>query len=246
MSVRISARLPETGMPHTRKTLPERAHAASNNQLNKQPDTDWAAALHGNRAAFETAIAPYMGELLDAARRELRYRIALGDFGPDDLTAEELLGEVLIRAWNDRHRRPGSLAVRTWLLALLFRVAKSLAQRERRFRKMASISLEAPVPPEPIYDDDEEFWEWYQPDEETRWEDVVDAPVATPEAAAAADEELMRGLDPVAREAFLLFELYRVPLPEVAVVLGRTVKETARLVEEARNRLGLDSGKQML
>jgi RNA polymerase sigma-70 factor (ECF subfamily) len=232
-------------MPHTRKTSPERADAASSKPRNKPDDTDWAAALHGDRAAFETAVAPYMGELLDAAKRELRYRIALGDFGPDDLTAEELVGEVLIRAWQDRQRRTASLAVRTWLLALLFRVAKSLAQRERRFRKMASISLEAPVPPEPIYDDDEEFWEWYQPDEQTRWEDVVDAPVATPEAAAAADEELIRGLDPLVREAFLLFELHRVPLPEIAVALGRPVKEVVRLIEEARNRLGLDSGKQM-
>jgi DNA-directed RNA polymerase specialized sigma24 family protein len=232
-------------MPHTLKTLPKRARAASRKPPSKQPDADWAAALRGDRAAFEAAVASYIGELLDAAKRELRYRRAVGDFGPDDLTAEELVGEVLIRAWYDRRRRPPSLAVRTWLLALLFRVAKSLAQRERRFRKLASISLEAPTPPEPIYDDDEEFWEWYQPDDLTRWEDVVDAPVATPEAVAAADEELVRGVDPAQREAFLLFELYRVPLPEVAVALGRSVKEAARLIEEARNRFGLASGEQM-
>jgi DNA-directed RNA polymerase specialized sigma24 family protein len=110
---------------------------------------------------------------------------------------------------------------------------------------MASVSLEAPVPPPPIYDDDEEFWEWYQPDELTRWEDAVDAPVMTPEQAASVDEELIRGLDSRAREAFLLFELHRVPLPELAVALGLSIEETARLVEQARNRLGLTSGMQM-
>jgi RNA polymerase sigma-70 factor (ECF subfamily) len=110
---------------------------------------------------------------------------------------------------------------------------------------MASISLEAPVPPEPIYDDDEEFWEWYQPDEMTRWEDALDAPVMTPDEAASADEELVRDLDPKAREAFLLFELHGVPLPEVALALGVPVEEAERLIEQARTRLGLASEKQL-
>lgn len=35
------------------------------------------------------------------------------------------------------------------------------------------MSLEATVPDGPIYDDDEIFWEWYQPDERIRWEDVI-------------------------------------------------------------------------
>jgi RNA polymerase sigma factor (sigma-70 family) len=210
------------------------------------PDAaSWQAVLRGDRTAFEAVVSTHIEELLTAARRELRYHIALGDFGPDDRTAEELVGEVLVRAWQDRARRPRSLAIRTWLFALLFRVAKNLARRERRFRKMEAVSLEAPVPPAPIYDDDEEFWEWYQPDELTRWEDTVDAPVMTPEQVALADEELVRGLDPRAREAFLLFELHRVPLPEVAIALGLSIEDAARLIEEARQRLGLTSEKQM-
>jgi RNA polymerase sigma factor (sigma-70 family) len=209
-------------------------------------DVNWAAALDGDRTAFEAAIAPYTSELRDAAQRELRYRIALGDFGPDDLTAEELVGEVLIRAWEDRFRRPRSLAVRSWLLALLFRVTRSLIDRERRFRRVSSVSLEEPVPPEPKHDDDESFWDWYQPDEALRWEDVLDVPVTTPEQATATDEELLRALNPQAREAFLLFELHRVPLREVAISLGVSVEEAGRLIEEARHRLGLDADRQML
>jgi RNA polymerase sigma factor (sigma-70 family) len=210
------------------------------------PDAaSWQAVLRGDRTAFEAVVSTHIEELLAAARRELRYHIALGDFGPDDLTAEELVGEVLVRAWQDRTRRPASLAIRTWLLALLFRVAKNLARRERRFREMATVSLEAPLPPAPIYDDDEEFWEWYQPDELTRWEDTIDAPVMTPDDVTAADEELLRDLDPRARETFLLFELHRVPLSEVAAALGITIEDAARLIEEARRRLGLGEEKQM-
>ncbi len=67
----------------------------------------------------------------------------------------------------------------------------------------------------------------------------------TPEQAASVEEELIRGLDPRAREAFLLFELHRVPLAEVAVALGLSIKEAARLIEQARNRLDLTSGTQV-
>jgi RNA polymerase sigma-70 factor (ECF subfamily) len=45
---------------------------------------------------------------------------------------------------------------------VLFRVAEDIARRETQFRKLATESLEAPVPPEPLYDDDESFWEWYE------------------------------------------------------------------------------------
>jgi RNA polymerase sigma-70 factor (ECF subfamily) len=129
--------------------------------------------------------------------------------------------------------------MKAWLLALLFRVVRHLAKREARLRRMATVSLEAPVPPEPVYDDDEGFWEWYQPDELTRWEDVVATPSMTPEEVAAMDEELFRELDPRMREAFLMFELHRVPLREVALALGLPVSEAARPLEDARRRLGI-------
>lgn len=203
------------------------------------------AAPHGDRAAFQAAVAPYRAELFAAARRELRYRIALGQLAADDLTPAELVGETLLRAWRDRRRRPPHLGVKAWLLALLLRVGREIAAREARLRRRATVSLEAPPPPAPIYDDDEEFWEWYQPDEATRWEDVVAADVAVPEEVATADEELIRGLDPHMREMFLLCELHRLPLDEAAAALGLPLAEAARLLEEARRRLGLTADKNL-
>ena len=208
-------------------------------------EAGWKAALRGDRAAFQATVAPHLEELLGAARRELSYRVALGNFGADDLTPEELVGEALLRAWQDRYRRPSSLGVKVWLLALLFRVARDLARREARLRRIPTDSLEALVPPEPIYDDDEEFWEWYQPDELTRWEDVVEAPAMTPEEMAAADERLTRTPDPRAREVFLLYELHRVPLSETAFAVGLSVTETARLLEEARRDLGVAADRKL-
>jgi len=100
------------------------------------------------------------------------------------------------------------------------------------------------VPPEPIYDDDEEFWEWYQPDELTRWKDVMEAASMTPEEVAAFDEQLTRTIDPRAREVFLLYELDRVPSSETAFALGLSVPQTVRLLEEARRDLGVGADRK--
>jgi RNA polymerase sigma factor (sigma-70 family) len=172
----------------------------------------------------------------------LRYRVALGDFGPDLLTAEELVGETLTRAWRDRRRRLPLLKFRVWLLAVLFRVAEDIARREAQFRKLATESLEAPVPPEPIYDD-ESFWEWYQPDELTRWEDVVADPSSlSPEDAVAVDEQLTHSLAPRARQVFVLRTIHRVSLREVAQALGISVSEATHLLAEARRLVGVVGG----
>jgi RNA polymerase sigma factor (sigma-70 family) len=188
------------------------------------------------RAAFRAAVEPHLQELLAAARRELRYQAALGDFDADLLTPEELVGETLARAWHDRHRRPQLLKLRVWLLAVLFRVAENIARREARFKKLAGQSLEAPAPPEEsFYDDDESFWEWYQPDESERWEDIVAEPSSfSPEEAVAADETFARLGAPRARQVFTMHRIHRVPLREVALALGISESETQCLLAEAR------------
>jgi RNA polymerase sigma factor (sigma-70 family) len=201
-----------------------------------EAEAAWQTALSGDREAFQKAVAPYLEELFKAARRERRYRIALGDLTADDLTAEEIAGETLIRAWDDRHDRPPELGLKAWLLAGMFRVVEDIVRREGRFRRTAAVSLERPVPPDPVYDD-EGFWEWYQPDEVTRWEDVLADAEPTPEEMAATDEEFNRSLPPLAREAFLLHEVHNVPVREVALALHVPERQVMHLLAEARKRL---------
>jgi RNA polymerase sigma factor (sigma-70 family) len=209
-------------------------------------DDAWKAALRGDREAFQAAVRPYRRELFQTARHEVRCRVAIGDFDRHDPSAEELVGDALVSAWQQRDRRPPSIRLRAWLLALLYRVAHDFSRREGQRKRLLTESLEEPAPPEPIYDDDEEFWEWYQPDETTRGEDVVEAPTTTPEEQAGTDEELTRTLDPRAREVFLLCELHRVPLAEAAMALGMPLDVAARLLEEARRDLGLTGDKNLI
>ena len=198
-------------------------------------DASWEAALRGDRDAFQAAVGPHLEEVFQAAQNEVRYRIAVGDLQADDLTAEELVGETLARAWRDRHRRPQQLDLKAWLLALLFRVARNIVRSEARFKKLATVSLEASVPPEPIYDDDESFWEWYQPDKMTRWEDVVPERSPTHEEVAAFDEERARMPGPLRRLVFMLHDIHHVPLNETAQALEISVAEASRLLAEARS-----------
>jgi len=187
-----------------------------------------------NREEFDRLVATHLDELLAAARRELRYRQALGELGPDDLTPEELVGETLARAWHGREHRPARLRPRAWLLALLHRVAERIAKREAKFRKLAEVSLEAQPPPEPMYDDDEGFYEWYQPDELIKWEDLADEPdELTPEGVVEAEEEL-RSLAPRTRLVYVLHDIHRLSVAEIAQALAISGEEVLRLLPEAR------------
>jgi len=215
---------------------------ARSSRRDAEADDAWKAALEGDREAFQAAVRPYLSELLRGARHEVRYRVALGDFRADDPTADEVVGEVLIRAWQERRDRTSSVRLRVWLLALLYRVAHNLSRREARQKRIPAEPLEEPAPAEPIYDDDEEFWEC----EMMRWEDVVEAPMMTLEEKAGIDEELTRTLDPRAREIFLLCELHRVPLTEAALAPRISVEEAARRLQEARRERGRGQDRNLI
>jgi len=186
----------------------------------------WQAAVEGDRGAFRTLVTPHLRELIKAARHEVRYRVAVGDFDPDDPTAEELVDEVLLRGWRERHSRPPALGVKSWLLVLVFRVADAVARRKGRIRSREAISLEDdPVLPE------------FLPDESTGWDDVIDAGLKTPEQAAIAEDELFQELDPRSREVLLMHELRGVPLHEIALALGIAELQVRAILKGARRRL---------
>lgn len=194
----------------------------------KAADADWEAALRGDRDAFQAVVRPHLGDLLKAARRELRYHVALGNIGKDELTPAELAGEVLARAWRDRHRRPPLLSMKAWLLAKLFEVAEGIVRHAAR--EVPTVSLEEPVPPGSVHEDDAY--------EEVPWEEVIAGSSMTPEDAAAVDEGLVNALPRRSRQAFVMHDLHRVQLSEVALLLRLSVEEAAGLVADARRRFG--------
>ncbi len=200
----------------------------------KESEDGWAGVVDGDKATFRRLTKPLLDGLRRAARHELTYLTSVGDLDRDILTPDDLVAEILARAWRDRRRRPESLDLKAWLHALLFRVMDAIVAKQKMLRSKEAVSLEDPVPDQPLYDDDESFYEWYQPDELTRWEDVIPVDEPSPETIVAAIEQQRGGLSDLSRRVLALHDAQGIALPQVAAALRLSVIETRRLLFAAR------------
>ncbi|WP_456425031.1 RNA polymerase sigma factor [Rhodocaloribacter sp.] len=205
---------------------------------------DRPTVLDGDRLAFNRLVEPFLEELLSAARRDLGYHRFRGEPAARDITAEELVGETLLRAWASRHERPEGVSLRAWLLGTQHRVLRKLIERPRWERDLWAISLDEPLPPEPLYDDEESFWEWYQPDDIERWEDVFPDNLPNPEEDFLLKETETYPLEVDERQALLLFDEHKLSMIEVAYALGVTVERAAEMVHNARRRIREERARQ--
>ncbi|MBW1998176.1 MAG: hypothetical protein JRJ29_09460 [Deltaproteobacteria bacterium] len=202
----------------------------------------WEAALKGDRSAFNRLAEPYLDDLKRFAEREIRYHQYLGHFPEDDLKPEDLVGEALLRAWRARRNRPRDISMKAWLLGILQRVVQREVWKQVRLENVETISLEAPVPSDNGSDDDQSFWEWHQPDDFTRWEDVIEDRSILPEEAVEFEEEEIYDLPPRSRKVLLLHERDRLPPQEVAYVMNLSVKETLDALGSAREEVKRKKG----
>jgi len=197
--------------------------------------TPAADPLFADKKAFTQAIEPLLPALWRRAQHEHAYRRALGDFDEGAVSVEDLLAETLVQAWRRRHHKPAGLSLEAWLTALLHRAAERIARAERRYHAQIGLSLEAPLPPPPVYDDDEEFWEWYQPDEVLHWEDVLPDTGARDAETLMVPEEVRR-MPAADRALWALLGVHRLSVAETAIILGREPKEIAARWAELRGR----------
>src|SRR5258705_13062872 len=122
----------------------------------------WRQAAQADRQAFGRALAPTYPELLQAAQRELRHRLTLGQFAPDNPTPEQLLDMALQRAWRERRRLSPALGIKAWALASIFRTGEALGAREAEPGRAMTELLPEEVEPDPLYEDDEDFWQTHE------------------------------------------------------------------------------------
>jgi hypothetical protein len=117
------------------------------------------------REAFDRALAPIYPELLQAAQREVRYRLTLGQFAPDNPTPEQLLDMALQRAWCHRRHRSAPPGIKALALASVFRTGEVLAARQQQRDKTMTELFPEEVEPDPLYqEDDEDFWQSHELD----------------------------------------------------------------------------------
>lgn len=208
---------------------------ASNNQNASDRDRLAAILRENDEEAFRDLVQEHLPLMLRVARHELDYYVFEGYIGRQDLAPEDVVGDALIRAWTHLKQRPEEMSLRGWLLGISYRTVKRMAEKQRQYRNETAVSLDAPLPVDSESSDvQESFWEWYQPDENLTWEDVVPAVEPVDLEIPLYDVRDTLALDPDLRHVLMMHDEFAVPINEVAIAMNRAVVETAELVDQAR------------
>jgi DNA-directed RNA polymerase specialized sigma24 family protein/ribosome-associated translation inhibitor RaiA len=179
------------------------------------------------RESFKRAIGPFLSKLRRLARFERAHLLARGQLMSDYPSVDDILDEVLARAAADPHLQKPGAKVLPELYRIAIEVAKDVAARERSRRR--KLSLEVPPPREPTDREiDETFYDWYQPDEVTKLEDLTADPSTIPEEIVGRQElnqlvdSIIASMPAEWRRALILSRVEGMPLSAVAHSLNTT------------------------
>ncbi len=185
------------------------------------------------QALFRDLIKSHLKGLYNFVRREIAYLTASGELLPGQVTPDDVVDDVVVRAYAQQSQQPASLALEHWLRKLALEVLDE--QVARRLPSACLVSLETPVESE-IEEDDEQLYEYYQPDEALRLEDLIVSPEASaPESALARYELALRSQQLLAwlprpwRQVVVLADVDGLSDEEIAAVLGIPVAMVASL-----------------
>lgn len=178
------------------------------------------------RKGFAVWAEPHLGSLTEFVRRELTYHRANGDLPPDEPTVLDIVDETLVRAANAPNQRTGARKPETVLRRITIETLADAIERARRERP-DRLSLEARPPADAMaLLSEDELFEFYQPDEVLRIEDLVPAPDAEPPEDIIEREEtrsyvyrLLARLPVSWRRAWLLHHIDGREIGDVADIL---------------------------
>ncbi len=194
----------------------------------------------------QEALQPYLAHLYAFVRREIAYYESLGLLREGELTAEDVVDEVIETALSLWEKRPSG-SLRPWLLQLALRRLRQYLQAARE-RPSDEIPLEQLVPQEDwsTLNLDTEIWEFYEPDDVVAWEDLLPDPSTLPPDEYIAREEepisdplgtALQTLPPRVREVFVLYALEGLREDEIARLYGWSIHKVKQYLAQARDML---------
>ncbi|HXF74514.1 MAG TPA: sigma-70 family RNA polymerase sigma factor [Methylomirabilota bacterium] len=201
-----------------------------------------------NREVFFSSVLRNLPRLYESVRHQLAYLESVGDLAKGELTAEDVVDAVILRAYGDFVRSPAAGDFGAWLAQLAseqLRVETERLKSEReRTVRIEEDTPETP-PSEVVSTLGDEILEFYQPDEDLKLEDIFpDEQISTPEEFIAAKEELFKrvnaALAGMPREWRLTLRLrYAEQLTGavLAQALDQSEPEVERILESARQHL---------
>ena len=223
----------------------------------KSPSTSAAPTHEAGRQHLMSMMSEHLPELSEYVRHALAARDAAGDLTPGELTTEDVVDDVILRAYREFARKPEEQQVGDWLRRLAKERIRSEIRR-RRWEREHSIHIEEDVPETSPAEEaallGDEILYFYQPAEDLKVEDVVQDPTAAVPGDDSDDEqrELRRCVDLALAELprlwqrmLVLRHVKRLTSGRVARVLHLPEAEVSRTVAHAldflRQRL-LESG----
>lgn len=125
-------------------------------------------------------IKPVLDDLYDFAVREITYLQADDELRPDDLMPDELVDSVVVSSYEKQTEKPGNMDTSAWLHQIAINILDDEIAQSHERRK--NISTETVIPDDDI---DTNLFEFYQPDEVLKLEDLIESPEELPEAEAS-------------------------------------------------------------
>jgi RNA polymerase sigma factor (sigma-70 family) len=199
------------------------------------------------RELFFWLVGRHLTGLHHFVRHQLAYFQAVGDLLPDELTAEDVVDAVLLRAYGEFVKDPTPQKIRSWLVQLARQHLETEVQRLKS-RRDRTVRTEQDIPETPpteaVSTLGDEILDFYEPDEDLKLEDVIpDLEIPTPDEVAETEElrwcvnAALAGMPKEWRRALLLHHVEGLRDADLARAIGKPQPEIRRILDRARHYL---------
>ena len=201
-----------------------------------------------NRENFFSQASSHLGPLYDHVRHQIAYFESTGDLVAGEVNVEDVVDTVLLRAFREFSKGAAGREIGSWLIELADQQLGREVRRSKAERR-THVHIEKDIPEVPPVEEvktlGEEIFEYYQPDEDLKLEDIFpDMDVSSPEDFVAAKEELLRcinaalaGMPHEWRRALRLRHTEGLSSEELSEALDKDEPEIEQILEYAREHL---------
>jgi RNA polymerase sigma factor (sigma-70 family) len=198
------------------------------------------------RTLYFGLIEDHLDAVYDTVRRELTYLEASGAVREGRLDVGDMVDATILKGLERFEQRPTEFSVGPWLTRLAFESIDAAAREASHALpdSAASLDLEPEAPAQDPTEADQEMFEFYQPDEVLRLEDLVaDGSATDPETEATRHEKALAlqraiaALPALWRRVLLRLDLENDTVETISLTLGIPEDDVRRIAESARAQL---------
>ena len=180
------------------------------------------------KETYRNLIQSILPKLVNFTRRELRSHEIFSDRDPSGILVKEIIDEAIANVASEISNEFNKREIRRRLYREIIKIIDQKIKGEHK--KPLSLEKE-------IYEiNEEDFFEFYQPDETLRLEDILpgEAWPEDQEELKLTLQEVLEELPEDLRQAFTLTQLNDFSFEEVAMIQDKAVEKVKEEVEQAR------------